>query len=110
MIDAIAIPKPLENGIRETEHQNVLDGFFAEVMVNAKDLLFARVTGELGVELMGGGQIVAERFFDDNALPACLAIFAEHARVVDLLDDFAELAGHRSEIEQDVVADGFAAE
>src|SRR4051812_44921801 len=68
VIDGFAIPKALENGIGETEHQDVLDRFLAEIMVDAEDLLLARVASELGIQLMGGGQIVAERFLDDNAL------------------------------------------
>ena len=41
VIDVAAIPDRLENTVGETKHQDVLDGFFAEVMIDAVDLLFA---------------------------------------------------------------------
>src|SRR5204863_2761886 len=69
VINGVAIPKPLENGVRETEHQNVLHGLFAKIMVNAEDLLFASVLEQFAIQLAGGFQIVAERFFDHDALP-----------------------------------------
>src|SRR5436190_1933710 len=39
MVNGIAIPKPLEDGVGETEHQNVLHRFLAKIMVNAENLL-----------------------------------------------------------------------
>ena len=34
VIDVIAIPNRLEDRISETQHQDVLDGFFAQIMVD----------------------------------------------------------------------------
>ncbi len=49
MIDVAAIPDGLEDSIRETEHQNVLDGFLAQVMIDAVDLFFAENGADLCV-------------------------------------------------------------
>ena len=40
VIDVAAVPDRLENAVGEAENQNVLDGLFAEVMVDAVDLAF----------------------------------------------------------------------
>ena len=40
MIDVAAIPHRLENSVRKAKRQNVLNGFFSEIMVDAEDLLF----------------------------------------------------------------------
>ncbi len=72
VVNGFAIPKPLENGIGKAEHQNVLHGFLAEIMVNAADLRFVRVARQLGVQRLRGREVVAERFFNDDALPAVL--------------------------------------
>ena len=38
VVDKIAVPDRLKNGVGETEHQNILDGFLAEIMVDAVNL------------------------------------------------------------------------
>ena len=40
MIDVARIPERLENRVRESQHQNVLRGLFAEEMVDAIGLTF----------------------------------------------------------------------
>ena len=49
VIDRLAVPELFEDGVRKTEHQNVLNGFLAEVMVDAEDLFFVGVTREVRV-------------------------------------------------------------
>ena len=41
VIDIFVIPDRLEDRIGEAHHHQVLDGFFAEIMVDAVNLLFA---------------------------------------------------------------------
>jgi hypothetical protein len=40
VIDVIAVPDRFEHAIREAQHQNVLNCFLSEVMVDPIDLLF----------------------------------------------------------------------
>ena len=49
VVHRLAVPELLENRIGKTEHQNVLDRFLAEVMVDAENLFFMREPGEFGV-------------------------------------------------------------
>ena len=44
-------------------------------MVNAADLLLVRVARQLAVERLRGREVVAERFLDDEPLPAVFAVF-----------------------------------
>ena len=39
MVDVIAIPDRLEHAVGEAQHQDVLDGFLAEVMIDPVDLV-----------------------------------------------------------------------
>ena len=83
-----------------------MDGFLAEIMVDAEDLFFVGVTGEIGVEFLSRFEVVAERFLDNDALPMRAGLFAmEEFGVVEMFDDFGELAGRRGEIEEEIVAE-----
>src|SRR5258708_29636675 len=89
VVDVVAIPEGFDDVVRKTEDHDVLDGFFAEVMVDAVDLLFGQDFLEIVVELNGGLQIVAEWFFNDDAGPLAVFFF-RHARRAKLLDDGGE--------------------
>ncbi len=65
-----AIPQRLEDAVAEAECQDVLDGFFTEVMVDAIDFGFFESAVQFVAELLGAGQVVTERLFDDDAAPA----------------------------------------
>jgi len=43
VVNRVAVPQPFENRVREAEHHDILDGFLAEVMIDAKDLLLAGI-------------------------------------------------------------------
>jgi hypothetical protein len=64
MVDVIAVPDGLEDAVGEAQHQHVLDGLFAEVVIDAVDLIFAQVTVQIVVESAGRLQIAAERLLD----------------------------------------------
>src|ERR1043166_8334109 len=110
MVNGLAVPEPLENGVREAEHQNVLHRFFAQVMVNAENLSLAGVASQFGVQLVGGFQIVPERFFDHDPLPAVLAVRMKQPGAMHLLDDLPELARHRGQVKKNVPPQQFAPE
>ena len=75
VIDVAAIPDGLENAVGEAESQNVLDGLFAQVMIDAINLVFVRNLQQLLVQRLGGFEIVAERLFDDDATPMLASLF-----------------------------------
>ena len=101
VVNQVAVPEPLENGIGKAEHQNVLHRFLAEVMVNAADLLLVGEAGQFPVQRAGGGEVMAERFLDDDALPGG-TVLVQQPGAMDLLDDFAELAGRNGQVKQQV--------
>src|SRR6266571_1044876 len=72
MIDVARVPERLENRVRESQHQNVLRGLFAEKMVDAVGLTFIERVVDDAIQLARRGKIGAERFFDDDARPASL--------------------------------------
>ena len=39
MVDVVAIPDRLEHAVGEAQHQDVLDGFLAEIMIDPVDLV-----------------------------------------------------------------------
>src|SRR5258708_3564625 len=67
VVDVVAVPDGLEDAVGETEDEDVLDGLFAEVVVDAEDLAFGEDGVDLAVEFFGGFEIVAEGFFDHRA-------------------------------------------
>ena len=78
MVDELAVPDRLEDAVGEPEHQHVLDGLLAEVVVDAEDLLLVEEAADLLVQLAGRGEVVAERLLDDEPRPALSA--ATHAQ------------------------------
>ncbi len=70
MVDVVAVPHRLEDGVGEAEDHDVLDGLFAQVVIDAIDLAFVEDLVDLRVERLRAGQIVAERLLDDDAYVA----------------------------------------
>ena len=92
VVDVVAIPDRLEDRVGEPQHEQVLNRFFAEVVIDAVDLLFAEDGVDDLVELAGRREIGAERLFDDHA--ALAAVFIGQAGAAQLLDGGAvELRG-----------------
>jgi hypothetical protein len=50
VIDVPAVPDRLEHPVAEPKHQDVLHGFFAQVMVDPVDLLFAQHLRDLRIQ------------------------------------------------------------
>ena len=70
VIDVIAIPQWFEDRVGKARDQNILHGLFAEIMVDAIDLILVQCLVNLLVEFASRGKVGAERFFDDDAPPA----------------------------------------
>ncbi len=68
-VDIAAIPDRLEDSVAETKNQNVLHGFFAQIVIDGINLLFVQDLLELLVKLAGRIEIAAERFFDHEPPP-----------------------------------------
>jgi hypothetical protein len=67
VVDVVAVPDRLEDAVGEAEDEDVLDGLFAEVVVDAEDLALGEDGVDLAIEFLGGFEVVAEGLFDDCA-------------------------------------------
>ena len=50
VVDELAVPDRLEDPVREAEHQHVLDGLLAQVVVDAEDLVLGERPRDRGVQ------------------------------------------------------------
>ena len=50
VIDILPVPYGFKNSIGEAKHQNVLHGFFAQIMINAVDLVFMEDVSQRVIE------------------------------------------------------------
>ncbi len=75
MVDVSPVPDRFENPICKAENQNVLNSFFAQVVVDAVDLLFIQHLANLFVQFFRRIIIASKWFFNDYAPPA---VFFHH--------------------------------
>ncbi len=69
VVDVVGIPDRLKNHVGKAQQKDVLDGFLAEVVVNAVNLFFVQVLTQALVKLLGAGQVKAKRLFKDHMSP-----------------------------------------
>ena len=69
VVDVIAVPQWLENGISETEEQDVLRRFLAEIVVDPVDLTLIEYGVHGSIQGLSRGEIRAKRFLDDHPSP-----------------------------------------
>ena len=110
IVDVAPVPDRLEHAVAEAEHQDVLHGLFAEVVIDAEDLVFAQGLAQVAVELLGRIEIDAERLLDDHTPPAMRGgitrtlAFAHQTRSTELLDDGREVLGRGGQVKETVAA------
>ena len=85
--DIVAIPDRLKDPITKTKDHNVLYGFFAQVVVDAIDLIFMKALQEMFIQRLRTLQIVAKGLFDNQPRPA---ITMRLGKI-----DFSQQIGHR---------------
>src|SRR5260221_12806165 len=99
VIDITPVPDGFKNSIAEKEYKNVMDGFFAQVMVYAENMPVSEHLAHLAVQCFGRSQIIAERLFKDHATAIAL-LFARQFRPAQMIDDVAEKSRTGGEIEE----------
>ncbi len=97
----IAVPERLEDAVGEAQHQDVLDRFFAEEVIDPIDLVFGQHLEDLRVEGLGRRKVVPERLFDDHSPPRSLRLPVEPC-AAELLDHRAEEPLGDRQIEQHI--------
>ncbi len=66
VVDVFPVPQRLENGVGKAEDEDILDGLFAQIVIDAVNLIFLENPAQITVEFAGGVQVLAEGFFDDD--------------------------------------------
>src|SRR5215470_14042253 len=99
MIDVTPIPDRLKDAVAEPEHQDVLNGFFAKVMVDAVDLILVKDLHDSAIQRASGIEVAPERLFDHHASPLPI-LLPRQTRHTKLLNDLAEEVGSGCQIEE----------
>src|SRR5574338_162029 len=67
IVDMLAVPHRLKNRVTKAEHQDVLHGFFAEVVVDAVDVALVEHSTYPLVEFTRAFKVMAEGLFQDDS-------------------------------------------
>src|SRR5215471_13304677 len=97
----VPTPERLEDSVGEAQHQDVLDRFLAEKVIDAIDLLFGQDLEDLRVKSLSRCKIVSKRLFDDHPSPRSLGLSGKPGAAELLDDQTKEPVGDR-QIEQHV--------
>ena len=71
--DVVPVPDRFENGVGEPQNHDVLNGFLAEIVVDAEDLVFLSAALNHAIERLSTAVIPTEWLFDHHA--AALGVF-----------------------------------
>src|SRR6202000_2559419 len=75
--DVVAVPDGFEERVGETEEEQVLDGFLAEVVIDAENGRLGKGRMQSGIELLRGSQVAAKGLFENYARALGAAGFVE---------------------------------
>ena len=67
LLDVPIVPERLEDSVAQAKDQDVLDGFLAEVVIDAVDLALVKHRVDERVQLARGFEIVPKGLLDDHA-------------------------------------------
>ena len=79
------------------KYQDILDGFLAQIMIDAVDLILFQNLADLAIQCLGRFQIAAERLLDNDAPPVRIVLTGQ-ALFAQLADDLREELRQRGEI------------
>ena len=70
VFDVVPVPQRLEDAVRETCYQHVLNRLLTQIMIDTVDLFFVEITKQFAIQLHRARVIVSERFFDNQSFPS----------------------------------------
>ena len=97
MINIATVPEWLENSVSETEHQNILNRLFSQVVIDAVHLLLPEHLQDLLVERLHAFQVVSKRLLDNDSGPAAGAVQANRSQQ---LSEGSVETGRRGEVKK----------
>src|SRR5581483_10434213 len=98
VINVVAVPDRLENSIGKAKNQDVLYRFFAEIVIDTKDLLFVENLVYLVIQLSRRLQIMTERLLDNH--PRMALFRMRHTVLTEAMNNVRKIFGSDSEIEK----------
>jgi hypothetical protein len=97
VVDVVAVPDRLEQGVGEPQCHQVLDRLLAEVVIDPEDLRLLEDLQQLRVEGARRREVVTERLFDDD--PHLRLLASAEPRLAQLAGDQREELRRRRQIE-----------
>lgn len=97
-VDVVPVPQRLEDSVRKTQYQNVLDGFLPQIVVDPVYLALGEYSSEQSVQSARRLQIAAERFFDDDPAPSAFPFRYIQSAFEKTLRDHRIHGGRRGQI------------
>src|ERR1035437_380505 len=97
VIDKVAVPDRLKDAVAKTKHQNVLNGFLAEIMIDAIDLTFFYQLQQIGIKTFCRFEIASKRLFINESPPVAILLFSK-AVTDDLAGDLGKQIGRCREV------------
>src|ERR1700675_5074826 len=70
VIDMVTIPDRFKHAVSETQDQDILDGLFAEIMIDPVDLVFVDEVQQIAIQRARRSEVRAKRLLDDQAPPS----------------------------------------
>ena len=77
VVDVAAVPDRLENGVVKTKNQDVLHRLFAEIVIDAVNLVLRENCLDLAVQGPGRIVVIAKGLLDDHAAPVAVLLAGE---------------------------------
>src|SRR6185369_5463412 len=105
VVDVIAIPDRFKHRVSETKHEDVLNRVFAEIVIDAIDLILFEDFSNRHVQRLRRFEIAAERFLDDDAAP--VLVFFSESGLAETFHDSREQRWWRCAIKEPVLARAF---
>ena len=69
VVDILTVPDGVKDGVRETEHEDILNRLLTKVVIDSEYLPFLKVEVYLFIELPRRGQAAAKGLLDNDAGP-----------------------------------------
>src|SRR5260370_18547448 len=99
LVNETAVPDGLENGIVEAEYHDVLHRLFAQIVIDAIDLIFLQHILDVAVQRLGRLQIVSKRLFDYHPAPVSI-LLTRKSGCSQLTHNLRKKLGRRCQIEK----------
>lgn len=64
IVDWVSVPASIKEAVSESQDQQILDHLFAQIVINAENLIFGPIRGQSFLKLSRACKIFTEWFFD----------------------------------------------